>query len=727
MACFVTRQLLGNRRRPELNNARLRDAMNQRVGLMLLLVVQACAAAGGPLLPGRSAALSSNVPLSSYFGGSGFDAITGVARDASGNIYLTGWTESANLPVKSAVQSRFGGVVDAFVAKFDPSLTNLFYCTYLGGANDDRSFGIAVDTTGSAYVTGWTYSSDFPTAGAPVQAQLAGGRDLFVAKLNPTGDHLVYSTYLGGSGSEAGRGIAVDSAGNAYVTGETTSSRFPTLNPLQSNLAGPQNAFITALDVSGKLRFSTYLGGSGTDGASAIAVDSFGSAYVTGSTTSPNFPVANAFQTKPGGAQDAFVAKLASNGGSLVYSSYFGGSGGVVGYPEAGMGIDVDSGGNAFFAGMTSSSDLPVLDAFQPKLAGSLNAFVAKLNGVGNLLFSTYLGGSNTDYGTALRLNGAGNVCISGYGNSGDFPALHSVQPGNAGSYDTFLSCLTTSGSSLTFSSLLGGSDSDAANALVVDAASAYLVGQTLSQNFPTAAPFQSFNAGGQDGFFARILPWSAPSVVSATPASGSGAAQTFGVTVTHPNGPAAIGNIAFLLNTGLSGVNGCWVFFNPPSNTLQLANDAATGLSSPIAIGANASLSNSQCTVSAVSASVAVSGNNLTVYFPLSFSGLFAGLKTSFAITVDTGGQNSGWLNTGSWTVPSLAPPAPLSLIPATGSGAAQTFAITVTDPAGPSAIAYVGLLMNTGISGPNACWVIYSRAANTLQLANDAATGLS
>ena len=234
----------------------------------------------------------------------------------------------------NALQPTFGGSVDAFVAKFDSSGSHLLYCTFLGGSGDDRAFAIAVDASGSTYVTGWTYSTNFPSAGSPAQASLSGARDAFIAKLSPAGDRLVYSTYIGGSNSEAGRGISLDSSGNAYIAGETSSSNLPMLHPVQSSLKGAQNAFVAAVDGSGRLLFCTYLGGSGTDGATAIATDTAGGVYVTGSTTSTDFPTFNPLQSANAGYQDAFVTKFNPGGASLAYSTYLGGSSGTGAVPR---------------------------------------------------------------------------------------------------------------------------------------------------------------------------------------------------------------------------------------------------------------------------------------------------------------------------------------------------------------------------------------------------------
>ncbi|PWU02543.1 MAG: hypothetical protein C5B51_20600 [Terriglobia bacterium] len=217
------------------------------------------------------------------------------------------------------------------------------------------------------------------------------------------------------------------------------------------------------------------------------------------------------------------------------------------------------------------------------------------------------------------------------------------------------------------------------------------------------------------------------PSVASTFPASGSGTLQTFSVTAGDGSGPSAVAWISFLVNTGINGANACWVLFNRGANTLQLANDAGTGFSAPVTIGTAASVSNSQCSVNAASASTSTAGYTLAVKLPLSFAFAFSGNKSSFAIVYDNGNQNSGWQNTGSWAIPGSGPPAVLSATPSAGSGNSQTFVVTAADGGGPSVIGYVGLLINSGLTGVNGCWVLYNRSANTLQLANDAGTGFS
>jgi hypothetical protein len=248
---------------------------------------------------------------STYLGGSGFDRGNGIAVDGAGNAYVTGLTGSLNFPTMNPLQPANHAGIDgnAFVAKINAAGTALVYSTYLGGSGGDQGQGIAVDGSGNAYVTGYTGSTDFPTA-SPLQASNGGSRTSFVTKINATGLALVYSTYLGGSGGDEGQGIAVDSAGNAYVTGSTASTNFPTNQPLQANYGGGGDAFVAKIGASGSaLVYSTYLGGSGSEGGGGIAVDALGNAYVTGGTGSTNFPTANALQASGGGG-DAFVLAI---------------------------------------------------------------------------------------------------------------------------------------------------------------------------------------------------------------------------------------------------------------------------------------------------------------------------------------------------------------------------------------------------------------------------------
>jgi hypothetical protein len=305
---------------------------------------------------------------STYLGGNSYDWAYGIAVDSSRNAYVSGGTSSTNFPVSDeAFQTTYGGGGDdAFVTKLNPTGTKLVYSTYLGGSRTDYVGSIALDSSANAYVTGVTHSSNFPTTLEAFQAkqpECSGCSGAFVSKLNPTGTALVYSTYLGGSTYDFGSGVAVDGSGDAYVTGGTSSSDFPTEHPLQSALKGRQNAFVTELSPEGSsLVYSTYLGGSGSDFGESIALDPQGDAYVTGSTSSPDFPGASASTIEPGynGAfADGFVAAVQAGGGSLLYSTYGGGTG-----DNYGIGIAVDSSQDVYVTGTTSPGPTGPLPAF---------------------------------------------------------------------------------------------------------------------------------------------------------------------------------------------------------------------------------------------------------------------------------------------------------------------------------------------------------------------------
>jgi Beta-propeller repeat/FG-GAP-like repeat len=452
---------------------------------------------------------------STYLGGTGDDIGNGIAMDAAGNAYVTGDTNSANFPLVSPLKT-FGGGYEAFVTKINAAGNALVYSTYLGGSGGDEGRGIAVDAAGNAYVTGYTTSTNFPTVNPFQAAYLGGGNsDAFVTKLSATGNALIYSTYLGGSGrpgaGDLGYGIAVDAAGNAYVTGVTSSSNFPTKNPLQATLGGTSasNAFVTKFSSAGVGVYSTYLGGGGNDSGNGIAVDAGGNAYVTGSTTSTNFLTANPLQPTSGGGYDAFVTKLSATGNALVYSTYLGGNG-----SDSGNGIAVDAAGNAYVTGVTSSANFPTANPLQSACATCPNstAFVTKFNAAGNaLVYSTYLGGGGANAGIGIAVDAFRNTYVTGY-SSTSFPMANPLQPTYGGGVDdAFVTKLNAAGSAVMFSTYLGGINEDQGLGIAVDAVgNAYVTGRTESINFPTANPFQSAFGGGtfgySDAFIAKIF-----------------------------------------------------------------------------------------------------------------------------------------------------------------------------------------------------------------------------
>jgi len=438
---------------------------------------------------------------SSFLGGSSTDQGLGIAVDTAGNAYVTGVTSSANFPVSAtALQPARTALTDAFVTKLDPSGA-VVYSTYLGGTGDDAGNAIAVDAAGNAYVTGTTTSNDFPTVG-PFQATLRGGRDAFVAKLGANGASLVYSTYLGGEADDFGFGIALDAAGNAYVTGSTASATFPNNSAVicAGSRLGPTDAFVARVNVTGaSLGYCTFVGGTGDDSAAGIAADPAGNVWIAGSTTSTETVVGGP-QTRPGGGTDAFVAML-DTAGALVYQTYLGGAG-----EDHATAIAVDNLGSAYVTGSTTSTNFPTQAPLQGRLAGGTDAFVTKLTPAGDaFVFSTYLGGTGADIGNGIGVNPVdGTVTVVGSTGSTDFPIRAATQSRLAGGLDVFVTKLDPAGDAFVYSTYLGGASNDVALAVAVDGSGvAYLTGTTNSSTFPVS-PGQTLQ-GGIDAFVTQI------------------------------------------------------------------------------------------------------------------------------------------------------------------------------------------------------------------------------
>ncbi len=305
----------------------------------------------------------------------------------------------------------------------------LNYSTYLGGSGIDSSEDLAVDSNGNVYVIGWTSSINFPVINAIQNAYGGGDRDVFVTKYSPEGN-VIYSTFLGGSGRDEGQAVAVDSFGNAYITGETYSSDFPLLNPVQGTYYGGE-IFLAKLSPTGSLLYSTYFGGPSVDEVALdIAVDTSGKAYLTGTVTGSNFPVYNAYQsTYTGGGNDAFIVKFDSTLSNVIYSTYLGGSN-----VDIGRGIAVDSFGNAYVVGETSSTDFPLSQPLQASISDK-DAFVTKISSDGTvLMFSSFIGGKWQDQGTGIAVDESGNVYFVGQTGadgygSEDLPVVNALQP----------------------------------------------------------------------------------------------------------------------------------------------------------------------------------------------------------------------------------------------------------------------------------------------------------
>jgi hypothetical protein len=349
-----------------------------------------------------------------YLGGAGTDAGRGIALDAAGNAYITGFTDSADLPTTaSAPQRSLGGATDAFVAKLDSTGSRLLYATYLGGSGSDVGLAIAADGAGNASVTGGTFSADFPTVGA-IQRFPGGARDAFVTQLATAGPGILHSTYLGGRGTDVGHGIALDSGGRLYIVGETTSADFPvSTGALQPRLAGATDAFVTKLAPTAPVStifYSTYLGGSGVDTASGVAVDAFGSAHLAGTTASPDFPLV------PGSpSSQAFAAKVDPSGRSLSWATPVAG-----GLGATGNAVALDRFGTAYVAG----SQLRCGAVIALGCANiSADAFLSAMSLGGAAIPGTFvtLGGSADDVAWGVAVDSNGNAYVVGETASTDF------------------------------------------------------------------------------------------------------------------------------------------------------------------------------------------------------------------------------------------------------------------------------------------------------------------
>jgi hypothetical protein len=431
----------------------------------------------------------------------------------------------------------------------DPVLS---YSSYLGGSNFDALLNVTVDREGFAYATGFTCSVDFPTMN-PLQSQnLAGtfgGCTAFVSKFNQSGSELVYSTYLGGTGGfETGLSIAVDQNFNAYLTGVTLSPDFPLQNPFQAQNSGGAEAYVAELNPSGTgLVYSSFLGGSGDDIGLDIAIDGEGAAYVTGDTSSPNFPVRHPLQaTFNGGQSDAFVAKIEPRGTAIAFATYMGGSN-----EDHGFGIALDFARNIYVAGYSNSVDFPATQhAFQPASAGGFDAVVFKLTNNGQqLIYSTYLGGSGDDQGLDIAVDLFGSAHISGQTCSANFPTRNPAQAAPTGQCAGYAARLDPSGSHLIYSTYLGGSDDandnfdfargittqNVVGPLVFD----YVSGQTCSPNFPVAHAIQPNYGGSCDAFVTKLGPTG--SIIYSTYLGGAGFDQSHGIAV-DKRGDAYVG-----------------------------------------------------------------------------------------------------------------------------------------------------------------------------------------
>jgi hypothetical protein len=475
--------------------------------------------------PRRELIIDPGIVYSTFLGGSGFDGGRDIAIDEDGDAYVLGDTLfSDDFPTKpGAFQTRNAGSTDLFVAKLNRTGSDLEYSTYIGSSNGDYPGGIAVDRTGSAYVTGETFGPGFPTTSGAFDTTADGDYDYFVLKLSPDGSRLVYSTYLGGSDEDRSRadGLAVDTAGNAYVTGETRSRNFPTTSGAFASTytGGLTDAFVTKLNPAGSgLVWSTFLGGGSEDGGFSVSLDDAGNVYTAGQTYTsggfflPPFPTTpGAFDRTANGATDVYAAKLNASGAALLWSTFIGGGGDDY-FPS----LVADPAGGAYVAGYADSGTSfpttpgsfdPTPNSQPPFLTP--DAFVLKLSPTAaSLVYSTLLGGSAIDGADGLAVDAAGNAYVTGDTLSQGFPTTSDAADRTlGGEIDGYFAKLNPAGSALLYSTYLGGDSEDRGASVAADRlGNAYVTGVTESANFPaTPGAFDTTANGEKDAFVTKI------------------------------------------------------------------------------------------------------------------------------------------------------------------------------------------------------------------------------
>ncbi|MCB1045421.1 MAG: SBBP repeat-containing protein [Acidobacteria bacterium] len=476
----------------------------------------------------------SDLLQSTLVGGAASEYTTGLAQDVAGNVYVGGFTTSTDFPATvGSLQVSFAGYQDGFVLKLNASLSSLIYGTFLGGSDEEWLNGLAVDTSGQVFVTGESLSSDFPVTPGAYDTSHNGNEDVFVAKINALGSALIYATWIGGFSFDLATGLALDAGGNAYVTGETYSSDFPsTMGAYDQTINGQGDGFIVKLNDDGStLIYGSFLGGPDEDRSACIALGPSGNPTISGSCR-VGFPsTPGAYDTSHNGATDGFITQFSTDGSSLIFSTFLGGSGG-----ESGVAVDLDSSGNVYITGTTSSAGFPTtVGAFSTAFSGDKDVFVAKMPASGDALtYATFVGGSGSDEGADISVDGSGNAWITGTTWSTDFPVSSGCfQASLAGTKDAFVVSLNNTGSALNYSTYLGGSTDDDGHGVVgTSSGEAIVIGYTSSSDFPMPASGFDTTHNGSADLFAVRLNSAGTGLVFSTFVGGSSTERAYGLAV---------------------------------------------------------------------------------------------------------------------------------------------------------------------------------------------------
>ncbi len=613
--------------------------------------------------------------FSTFLGGSAAEHAGGIAVAPEGTILVVGGTYSTNFPVRWGTQINNAGNQDAFYLGINPSGTLLLFSDYLGGSGADQANGIAVNASGDICITGATNSPNFPITTGAIQTAPGGLQDVFVRKMNFYSGVVAYSTYLGGSGFDWGSGVAIDTAGNAYITGYTSSLNFPTTGSVQPTFTGGYDAFVSMLNTTGGvLAFSTYYGGSGIDQANTIAIDASGNMYIGGQTNSTNLPLQTPYQSSNVGGATGWVARLgvtppqpqtpavvsvtpsAGSGANVVFTAVYSDTGG--GSALSNVSLLVNTGATSTFGCMVTYTIATNLFSLANDTASGAS--------------TTVPGGTNIQ-NSQCTLNGTTSaVALSG--NTLTLTLSLYFQPGFSGAHSIYLSA----------------ADAGTGTGLV------------------------------SRGSWSATIPAPQPSVTSVAPSSGTGFNQTFVFTFGDASSANNLADVAVLFSPNQSSTNSCYIVVDLLKNTIALLWNNALGSNSK-PIGSATLLNNSQCSIGANN--IVLSGQSLALTMAISFTAPFNGAQNVYMQAAEVG-INTGWIQKGTYNVLAMGSPQATSVVPNAGSGTGQRFSFTMTDLGGSANLGAMAMLFNSSLNLNNACSLVWDGARGTISLAWDVQT---